>query len=70
MLCSIISDSGDKTLFLLPLLGRYDLVSLFAVERAFVSPYLSLNGVCCEDDKCIRVCQTIWGIFSALNSKL
>ena len=31
---------------------------IFMVGRAFVSHCLSLNGVCCENNKCIRFCQT------------
>ena len=45
--CSITSDSGDKAKMLhyhvlFPLLGHYVLVSIFMVERAFVSHCLSL----------------------------
>lgn len=36
---------------------------IFMVRRAFVSHCLSLNGVCCGNNKCIRYCQTIWALY-------
>lgn len=57
---------------LLPVLVCYSYLEVFTVGplwifismvlRAFVSHSLSLNGVCCQKNKCIRYCQTIWVI--------